>query len=83
MPAGAWKQIVARTWQRTWIDNVGLVAAGVAFYGFLAFVPLLGLVVLTYGALADVQTVLANLQTLTDFLPPDIALLVGEQLLPR
>ncbi len=81
MPAAAWKQIVARTWQRTWIDNVGLVAAGVAFYGFLAFVPLLGLIVLTYGALADVQTVIANLQTLTDFLPPDIALLVGEQLL--
>ncbi len=81
MPAAAWRQIGARTWQRTWIDNVGLVAAGVAFYGFLAFVPLLGMIVLTYGALADVQTVIANLQTLTDFLPPDIALLVGDQLL--
>ncbi len=81
MPAAAWKKIGARTWQRTWIDNVGLVAAGVAFYGFLAFVPLLGMIVLTYGALADVQTVIANLQTLTDFLPPDIALLVGDQLL--
>ena len=81
MPAAAWRQIVARTWQRTWLDNVGLVAAGVAFYGFLAFVPLLGLIVLTYGAIADVQTVIANLQTLTDFLPPDIALLVGDQLL--
>ncbi len=81
MSAAAWKQIAARTWQRTWIDNVGLVAAGVAFYGFLAFVPLLGLIVLTYGALADVQTVIANLQTLTDFLPPEIALLVGDQLL--
>ncbi len=81
MPASAWKQIAARTWQRTWIDNVGLVAAGVAFYGFLAFVPLLGLIVLTYGALADVQTVIANLQTLTNFLPPEVALLVGDQLL--
>ena len=81
MPAHAWKQIAARTWQRTWSDNVGLVAAGVAFYGFLAFVPLLGLIVLTYGALADVQTVLANLQLLTDFLPPDVAKLVGDQLL--
>ncbi len=77
----AWKQILARTWQRTWIDNVSLVAAGVAFYGFLAFVPLLGLIVLTYGALADVQTVVANFQTLTDFLPRDVAMLVGDQLL--
>ncbi len=81
MPAAAWKQIVGRAWQRTWIDNVGLVAAGVAFYGFLAFVPLLGLIVLTYGALADVETVVAHFQTLTDFLPPEIALLVGNQLL--
>ena len=81
MPAAAWKQIVARTWQRTWIDNVGLVAAGVAFYGFLAFVPLLGLTVLAYGALADVATVIANVRTLTDILPPEIAVLVGDQLL--
>lgn len=81
MPPAAWKQIVSRTWQRTWIDNVGLVAAGVAFYGFLAFVPLLGLIVLAYGALADVQTVVANLQTITHFLPPDVAKLVSEQLL--
>ncbi len=81
MPAAAWRQIVARTWQRTWIDNVGLVAAGVAFYGFLAFVPLLGLIVLTYGALANVQTVIGNLQMLTNFLPPDVAVLVGDQLL--
>jgi membrane protein len=81
MPAAAWKQIFARTWQRTWIDNVGLVAAGVAFYGFLAFVPLLGLIVIAYGALADMQTVVANLQTLTNILPPEVALLVGDQLL--
>ena len=81
MPAAAWKQIAARTWQRTWIDNVGLVAAGVAFYGFLAFVPLLGLIVLAYGALADVATVIDNVKTLTDILPPEVALLVGDQLL--
>ena len=81
MPPAAWKQIAARTWQRTWIDNVGLVAAGVAFYGFLAFVPLVGLIVLTYGALADVQTVIANFQTLTAFLPREVALLVSQQLL--
>ena len=80
MPAAAWKQIIARTWARTWIDNVGLVAAGVAFYGFLAFVPVLGLIVLAYGSLADMHTMTANLQTLTHILPPEIALLVGDQL---
>lgn len=81
MPAAAWKQIAARTWQRTWIDNVGLVAAGVAFYGFLAFVPLLGMTVLAYGLVADPQTVVRNMQLLTSFLPPDVARLIGEQLM--
>lgn len=81
MPAAAWKQIAARTWQRTWIDNVGLVAAGVAFYGFLAFVPLLGMIVLAYGLVADPQTVVSNMEVLTGFLPPDVAQLVGEQLM--
>jgi membrane protein len=81
MPWPAWKQIASRTWQRTWIDNVGLVAAGVAFYGFLALVPLLGLIVLVYGIVADPQTVVGNMQALTDFLPPDVAQLIGEQLM--
>ena len=42
MPLRAWKDIVARTYKRTWDDNVGLVAAGVAFYGFFALLSLLG-----------------------------------------
>ena len=41
IPLAGWKEIAGRTWRQTWIDNVGLVAAGVAFYGFLAFIPLL------------------------------------------
>ena len=31
MPAAGWKQIAARTWRQTLLDNVGLVAAGVPF----------------------------------------------------
>ena len=46
MPKRAWKDILARTYKRTWDDNVGLVAAGVAFYGFFALLSLLGLIVL-------------------------------------
>lgn len=81
MPRAAWKQIASRTWQRSWIDNVGLVAAGVAFYGFLAIVPILGIIVLAYGLAADPQTIIGHVQTLTDFLPPDVAGFIGEQLM--
>jgi membrane protein len=46
MPRRAWKDIAARTYKRTWDDNVGLVAAGVAFYGVFALLSLLGMIVL-------------------------------------
>jgi len=80
MPLAAWKDIASRTWQRTWDDNVGLVAAGVAFYGFFALLSLLGLIVLIYGFVADPQTVVGHMQVLIRVLPPDAALLVGDQL---
>ena len=81
MPAAAWKEIASRTWRQTWIDNVGLVAAGVAFYGFLALVPLLGLIVLAYGTVAEPETVISNMRALTAILPANIALFIGEQLM--
>lgn len=81
MPRRAWKDIVSRTWKRVWQDNVGLVSAGVAYYGFLAFVPLLGLIVLVYGLVADPQTVVSNVRTMTVVLPPDVASLVSDQLI--
>jgi len=81
MPAAAWKDIASRTWRQTWIDNVGLVAAGVAFYGFLALVPLLGLIVLAYGTVAEPETVVSNMRALTAILPTNIAVFIGEQLM--
>lgn len=81
MPWPAWKDIAIRTWKRTWQDNVGLVSAGVAYYGFLAIVPLLGLVVLTYGILADPRKVVDDFQMLAMIFPADVAKLVAEQLL--
>lgn len=81
MPASAWKDIASRTWKRTWQDNVGLVSAGVAYYGFLAIVPLLGLIVLFYGFVAQPATVVSNMRTLTALLPPDAAKLITQQLM--
>ena len=81
MPAAAWKDIAARTYTRTWDDNIGLVAAGVAFYGFFALLSLLGLIVLTYGFVADPVTVVKHMQALTAVLPSDVAMIIGEQLM--
>ncbi|WP_295634943.1 YihY/virulence factor BrkB family protein [Novosphingobium sp.] len=69
-----------RAWQEAARDNIGLISAGVAFYAFLALMPLLGAVVLTYGLVASPARVLGDLHALTRALPPDAAHLVGEQL---
>ena len=81
MPWAAWKDIASRTWQRTWDDNVGLVAAGVAFYGFFALLSLLAMIVLVYGLAADPSLVIDTMQTLTTILPHDVAGLIGDQLI--
>src|SRR5437868_13457609 len=81
MPRAAWKDIALRTYKRVWDDNVGLVAAGVAFYGFFALLSLLGLVVLAYGIAADPFTVIEHVHALTGVLPTDVAFIIGDQLM--
>ena len=81
MPLSAWKDIAARTYKRTWDDNVGIVASGVAFYGFFALLSLLAMIVLAYGLFAEPQTVVANMETLTRVLPRDVADIIGAQLM--
>lgn len=77
----SWKKVLLGTWKEQSEDNISLAAAGVAFYGLLALVPLLGAIVLTYGLAADPQTVLHNMKSLTAVLPADVAKLIGEQLM--
>ncbi|HWJ38498.1 MAG TPA: YihY/virulence factor BrkB family protein [Sphingomicrobium sp.] len=81
IPAPGWKEIAFRTWSESSKDNISLVAAGVAFYGFLAMVPLLGATVLTYGLVASPDTVLHNVGSLAKTMPHDIAKLIGDQLM--
>jgi membrane protein len=77
----AWKSVLGRTWAEAGKDNVGLIAAGVGFYGFLAIAPMLAATVLVYGLVADPPTVLAHVRALAGMMPADAAKLVGEQLL--
>lgn len=80
MPRRAWKEIALRTWKEASADNVGLISAGVAFYGFLALVPLLGATVLIYGLIADPHQVVAHSRSLMQTLPGEVGKLVAEQL---
>ena len=81
IPPAGWFQILKRTYAESTKDNVNLVAAGVAFYAFLAFVPLLGALVLSYGLVAEPASVVQHVQGLTSVMPAEAAKLIGEQLL--
>ncbi len=78
--ARGWKRILLDAWKEAGKDNLALVSAGVAFYAFLAFVPLLTAFVLSYGLLAEPATVVAHVQTLTAIMPQDAASIIGDQL---
>ncbi|TVV69717.1 YihY/virulence factor BrkB family protein [Sphingomonas solaris] len=80
MPAAAWGAILKRVWFKTGSDNIGLMAAGVAFYGFLSIVPLFGALIMTYGLIADPATVATHMRTIIDLVPADAARLIYEQL---
>ncbi len=81
MPLAAWKDVAVRVWNESWVDNIGLVAAGVAFYGFLALVPLLGILVLAYGFFAQPATVITHMMTILHILPADVVKLIGQLLM--
>ncbi|MCW2779268.1 MAG: Ribonuclease [Frankiales bacterium] len=75
-----WKQVVKRAWKETKDDNVPLLAAGVAFYAFLALFPALIAMVTLYGLVADPSTVQSQIESLSRTLPPETATLIADQM---
>lgn len=80
IPKRGWFQIVKRAWKESSKDQVPLMAAGVAFYSFLALFPAMIAAVLLYGIVADPATVASQSKQLTDALPQDAASLITGQM---
>ncbi|MFT3964678.1 MAG: YihY/virulence factor BrkB family protein [Sphingobium sp.] len=81
MPRAAWWAIMKRVYVMNGFHNLSLLAAGVAFYAFLAFVPLIASVVLLYGLVGDPQTVAQSIDLLSPFAPPEVLTILRDQLL--
>jgi hypothetical protein len=81
IPPPGWWAVLKRTFNESARDNVSVLAAGVAFYAFLAFVPLLGSLVLIYGLVAEPSSVVQHMQAMTALMPVDAAKIIGEQLM--
>ncbi|MFK4793638.1 YihY/virulence factor BrkB family protein [Sphingobium sp. ZW T5_29] len=80
LPWPAWKAVIGRVWVNNGRRNLSLLSAGVAFYAFLSFVPLLGALVMSYGLIADPATVAQHMRTIIDLVPADAAQLIYDQL---
>lgn len=74
-----WKDIALRTFRETFDDRLFSVAAGVAFYGLLALVPAITVLVSLYGLFADPARFEADLGLLFAFMPEGAAALVMDQ----
>ena len=75
-----WWHIARRTWVRSGEDNVGLIAAGIAFNAFFALVPFLTSVVLAYALIAAPQQAAQHLAWLSSLLPEQATGLITTQL---
>ena len=80
IPSPGWKDIFMRVKDEISNDNLSIIAAGVAFYGFLAIFPALAAFVSTYGLLVSPSELQSDLKTVGSILPPQTADLIQSQL---
>lgn len=81
MPWSGWLDILTRTKQQLEEDNLTIVAAGVAFYGFVAVVPALAATVAIYGLVADPSQVTDQITSLATVLPGEALPLLRDQMI--
>jgi membrane protein len=79
IPARGWLQVAKRGWKEAKADQVPLLAAGVAFFAFLAIFPALIALVSIYGLFADPATIAAQLESLTEALPDQARQVITDQ----
>ena len=80
VPPTGWLDILARTKQQISEDNLSIVAAGVAFYAFVAVVPALAATIAIYGLISDPSQVARHIESLARVLPGEVLPLLREQM---
>lgn len=80
IPALGWKDTALRVKDEISDDHTSLVAAGVSFFGFLAFVPGLAAAISIYGLVSEPAQVENQLSSLLGNLPEEAQQLVTDQI---
>lgn len=79
IPPVGWKDILLRVKDQISADRIGLIAAGVAFYGLLALFPALSGLMALAGLVLDPADITAQIATLTAILPQAAAQIILDQ----
>jgi membrane protein len=80
IPARGWRDVAVRVKRELARDHVSIIAAGVAFYGFLAIFPAVAAIISIYGLVADPAGIQRQLLQLTGILPHDVREMLGREL---
>lgn len=80
IPPRGWFDVVKRVYRQIGEDNIGIAAAGVAFYAFLSIFPTIAATIALYGLIIDPQTVQQQMNEISNVLPQQSAQLIQEQL---
>ncbi|SMO99579.1 YihY/virulence factor BrkB family protein [Paracoccus laeviglucosivorans] len=80
IPRRGWKQILLRVKDEIAQDHVGVVAAGIAFYGLIAIFPAIGALVAISGLILNPADLGQVMERIVTFLPPDAAAIIHDQL---
>lgn len=79
IPALGWKDIAFRVKDEIAADRVGLIAAGVAFYGLLALFPAITALVAISGLLIEPSQIVDQLESLSGLMPDEVITIVTKQ----
>lgn len=80
VPKKGWLDVLWRTKQQLDEDNLSVVAAGIAFYSFLAVVPALAVAVAIYGLVASGSDLSRHLDLISRIIPAEVMPLLQEQM---
>jgi membrane protein len=80
IPPRGWFDVAKRVYRQIGEDNIGIAAAGVAFYAFLAIFPTIAATIALYGLIIDPQTVQQQMNEISNILPQQSAQLLQDQL---
>lgn len=75
----ALRVVVKRWFQNMRRHSIGLIAAGVAFYFFLAIFPSIVAVISLYGLVADPSFIIEQIERLSLFIPQEAVSIINEQ----